>query len=270
MKVHDFLPTLHFIRWVIPFIILAFLVYRPAATIAPKDTAVSAFPPQASKPEASVHSATGEPSSSADAPASTRLPGIDVSHYQGRVVWPSVKSAGVRYVYVKATDGITYTDPRYAENVAALQSLDVPYGAYHFFEPQDDPIAQAKHYLSKVDTTKASLPPVLDVEITRQLKPEQIRSRVKQWLDYVEKETGCRPMLYTYGAFWDENLGAEFSRYPLWLADYAATPTLPEGVEAWRFWQHSEKGQVNGIEPVVDLNWFAGDTKELGKLACKG
>ena len=42
--------------------------------------------------------------------------GIDVSHYQGEVNWPAVAGAGVRFAFIKATDGIQDIDPRFAQN----------------------------------------------------------------------------------------------------------------------------------------------------------
>ena len=46
------------------------------------------------------------------------IPGIDVSHYQGSIDWAKVKAAGIRFVYVKASQGADFTDPRLFANVA--------------------------------------------------------------------------------------------------------------------------------------------------------
>jgi hypothetical protein len=40
------------------------------------------------------------------------LSGIDVSHYQGEVDWPAVAVSGVRFAFIKATDGVDDIDPR--------------------------------------------------------------------------------------------------------------------------------------------------------------
>ena len=45
--------------------------------------------------------------------------GIDVSHHQGKINWSKVQKScpNLKFVYVKATEGKTYVDPRYEENV---------------------------------------------------------------------------------------------------------------------------------------------------------
>jgi hypothetical protein len=40
-------------------------------------------------------------------------------------------------------------------------------------------------------------------------------------------------------------------------------PKVPAGWSSWRFWQHSNRGQVAGIPARVDLDFFAGTMEEL-------
>ena len=47
--------------------------------------------------------------------------GVDVSHYQGKVDWREVRDAGVSFIYLKSTDGVTYTDPKYDDNATAIR-----------------------------------------------------------------------------------------------------------------------------------------------------
>ena len=49
------------------------------------------------------------------------LSGIDVSHYQGEVDWPAVAASGVRFAFIKATDGVDDIDPRFAQNWAGAK-----------------------------------------------------------------------------------------------------------------------------------------------------
>ena len=184
----------------------------------------------------------------------TRAVGIDVSHYQGTIQWPKVVADKIQFAYLKATDGITYTDPRYHANVTELKQSELLHGAYHFYEPNDDAVAQAKHFLTKVTLTDVSLAPVLDVEIHEQVLATDIAHGVRTWLEYVEQATNCRPVIYTYSDFYQTYLGETFDHYPLWLADYAKQPTLPRAQPALAIWQHSQKGRVMGIATEVDLD----------------
>ena len=40
-------------------------------------------------------------------PSSTRIEGIDVSHWQGTIDWPTVWAAGKRFAFIKASESTT-------------------------------------------------------------------------------------------------------------------------------------------------------------------
>lgn len=207
-----------------------------------------------------------EKSNSAD---SKLLAGIDVSYYQGRVNWSKVLSDNINYVYLKATDGITYTDPRFHENQNALIEKRVPHGAYHFFEPNDDGVKQAKNFLSQIEIHKNMLPPVLDIELNKGVENELLKKRAKEWLETVTLELGCRPIIYSYSSFYENNLGSDFSEYPVWIADYEKEPNTPNPATQLLMWQHTQKGDVAGIDTMVDKNLFFGNSCRLNSIKCK-
>ncbi|MBW3570641.1 MAG: glycoside hydrolase family 25 protein [Gemmatimonadetes bacterium] len=198
------------------------------------------------------------------APADAPLPGIDVSHWQGAVDWNRVAADGRHFAFIKATEGGDYTDPRFAENWAGARRAGVIRGAYHFFRPQTDAMAQAAHFVRTVPLAAGDLPPVLDVEVTDGRSLDVVAAGVRTWLEEVERATGRRPILYTRASFWTAQMGGGFGAYPLWVAHYGATePRIPAGWSGWTFWQHSDAGRVDGIVGNVDLNWFNGDREEL-------
>lgn len=197
--------------------------------------------------------------------------GIDVSHFQGVVDWRQVAQAGMSFAFAKATEGITYVDPQFATNWAGIRAAGLLRGAYHFYEANDDATAQAQHFLSTVQLAAGDLPPVLDVETTAGASDEQIWSGVSTWLQIVEQETGRQPILYTAPGFWSSHQpDLALTRYPLWLADYAAHPVLPTGWTSWLFWQHSQTGSVAGVTGAVDLDLFSGTLQQLQALAQGG
>jgi lysozyme len=202
---------------------------------------------------------------------SSGVQGIDVSHFQGVVDWQTVAQAAMAFAFVKATDGITYVDPQLAVNWPGIQAAGLLRGAYHFFEANDDPTLQAEHFLATVQLGPGDLPPVLDVETTAGASNEQLWSGVATWLQTVEQATGRQPILYTAPVFWNAHApDLTLTRYPLWLADYAAEPTLPDGWTSWLFWQHSETGSVAGVTGAVDLDLFSGTAQQLQELAQGG
>jgi lysozyme len=63
-------------------------------------------------------------------------------------------------------------------------------------------------------------------------------------------------------------MSGEFDDYPLWAAHYLEKDR-PRIRRRWIFWQHSEKGRVNGIGMPVDFNVFNGDSADFENLLIK-
>jgi lysozyme len=196
-----------------------------------------------------------------------RVRGIDVSHHQGRINWTAVKRDGIRFVFIKATEGGDWTDPQFQRNWTSARQAGILRGAYHYYRPQTHSAVQARHFLRRVKVGPNDLPPVLDVEATDGVSNATLRRGVRNWLRIVEAETGKRPIIYVSRRF-APRLAAEFGDYPLWIADYRGTgPAVPRGWRRWTFWQHSERGRVSGIRTPVDRNWFRGTLEELRRFA---
>jgi lysozyme len=182
------------------------------------------------------------------------LAGIDVSHFQGEVDWDAVAAAGVRFAFIKATEGLEDVDPRFASNWEGSRAAGLLRGAYHFLHPNLDARQQAAHFLAVVALDDDALPPALDVEVTNGVAPAALTACIRTWLGTVEAALGCKPVVYTDPSFWRTNVGADLGAYPLWLACYAATPEIPASWPSWTFWQHSQSGTVSGIAGPVDLD----------------
>jgi lysozyme len=194
--------------------------------------------------------------------------GIDVSHYQGVVDWQQVARAGVRFVYIKATDGITYRDPEFYSHLKGAQAAGLQTGAYHFFEPDDDPIKQAGNFVTTVQGLELTLMPMLDVEITSNRSAQLISSGVAKFIAEVEQRTGCQTILYSYGDYWQQNLSAQFSSQPFWLADYADSPSVSEQAQAWWLWQYSDSARVAGVKTQVDIDVVIAGESGLDAMKC--
>ncbi len=194
------------------------------------------------------------------------LPGIDISHHQQRIDWQRlVESSELHFVFVKATEGGDFRDSLFAENWAWLREMGIRRGAYHFFRPKRSGALQAEHYLRTVELQPGDLAPVLDIETTDGVSPEKVIREVSEWLRVVEKALQVRPIIYTNQHFYERYLAGYFDDYPLWIARYSDEyPRL--SARFWHFWQYSEKGRLNGIHRLVDLNVFRGTPQMLDRL----
>ncbi|MCS6237696.1 hypothetical protein G3495_21705 [Shewanella baltica] len=74
-------------------------------------------------------------------------------------------------------------------------------------------------------------------------------------------------MLYTdYGFAATVLTDPRFSRYPLWIADYAekvgAVPS-PWATQEWQYRQYRETGTIAGVEGHVDMDRFKGTLPDM-------
>lgn len=181
--------------------------------------------------------------------------GVDVSHYQGEIDWRALRQNGVRFAYIKATDGMVR-------------------GAYHYFSLCKSGAVQAANFIAAIPAGTGSLPHALDVE---QMEPCPKGRRVAHplaeigaFLDAAEKHFGQRPIVYTTQEFYEayfrngwssEQLGKE----RFWLRSLHRAP----GYGQWILWQYHNRGRRDGIDGPVDLNAFNGSVEEFEKFAAR-
>ncbi|MFT4092555.1 MAG: glycoside hydrolase family 25 protein [Niabella sp.] len=208
-----------------------------------------------------------------DMPVAYYIHGIDVSRYQKEIDWEDVKQMNVQgiqidFVFIKATEGVNLTDKCFAPNWKNARKQKIPRGAYHFFNPLQDPAKQAAYYLSRVKLLPGDLPPVLDAEQASILPVNVFRSKLKTWLNIIEAHYKVKPVIYTNADFYNKYLGPEFNDYPLWVAHYYERKK-PRIDRDWTFWQHNDRGNVSGINAKVDFNVFNGDSVAFNTLLVK-
>ena len=209
----------------------------------------------------------------ANNPEGYEVRGIDLSHYQDRIDWERLRNASVqqvplRFMFIKATEGVSLIDENFNENFYQAKRNDIVRGAYHFFVPDADARKQAEFFLKQVHLEPGDLPPVLDVEKSGRLDKQQLRKAVKTWLDIVEKHYGVKPVIYTGYSFKMKYLSdADFDQYPYWIAHYYVNELTYKG--KWDFWQYTDVGRIDGITGHVDCNIFRGSMAELQELTLK-
>jgi lysozyme len=183
------------------------------------------------------------------------LKGIDVSKWQGTIDWKKVKSCGVDFVIIKATEGQRTTDPNFLQNVKGAKEAGLKVGAYHYAHPDNDPIKEVEHFLTVTAGIELDLPPALDLEVNKGLSKAQVTNFARKWLSELEKRIGRKPLFYSYTHFIRSYIGKEVSAWPLWIAHYGVTTPGTNGVwDRWEIFQYSDSGKVAGISGNVDLN----------------
>lgn len=203
-------------------------------------------------------------------PAKYTIHGIDVSRYQQDIDWEMVKKMKVKdvaigFVFIKATEGTSYVDGQYRQNLYNARANKVPVGSYHFFTPSRSGKLQAQNFIRHANIKKGDLPPVLDVEQANGSSVATVQQKVAEWLTEVENKYHVKPIIYSNASFYTTYLAGSFDDYPLWVAHYLVKDK-PRISRNWLFWQHSESGLVSGIRTMVDFNVFNGDSSDFKKL----
>ena len=198
-----------------------------------------------------------------------QIHGIDVSKYQGDINWNEVRNSGVKFVWIKATEGGDYLDNKFAQNWMLAKQVGIPHGAYHFMywcRPAEE---QAQWFIQNVPKEPDALPPVLDVEwnpmsktCPRRVSSEVARAEMKIILDAMERAYGKKPVIYTSVDFYRDVLKDALTDYPMWVRCVKTYPAAIYGSRRWHFWQHSAHAHVPGIRGNVDENAFYGSPRE--------
>ena len=191
--------------------------------------------------------------------------GIDVSSYQGRISWPLVKQmhegpVHITFAFIKATSGLITTDLYYQHNWHDAQKAGIVCGAYHYFRPKLSGKLQARFFLQNVKLNKGDMPPVVDVETLDNVSPQQMRAELNAFLEYVFQQTKIQPVIYSGLTFYTRYLDGFYSNQTVWLAHYYMPQLVVSKNINWKFWQHSDRARVNGINHAVDFDVFKGDS----------
>ena len=189
--------------------------------------------------------------------------GIDVSRYQRDIDWDKVGCDSlVTFVYIKATEGATLTDPYYATNIEGARKQNIKVGSYHYFSTKSTVDAQYANFSKRLKEHKQDLIPMIDVEDRGTWGRSQLIDSVTKMAQLIEQHYGRKPMIYTMADFYNTNLAPQFNAYPLYIGRYSTSkPQLKWGGKC-TIWQHTEHGIITGINRHVDLCTF-NDNKSI-------
>lgn len=182
--------------------------------------------------------------------------GIDISHHQGTIDWPLLRTQEVDFAYIKASEGGDWRDPTFKSNWAGASAARIPRGAYHFFTLCRSGASQAHNFLAAVPVDPRALPPAVDLEDLTHCADGMTRPRfhreLANFLRVVEARDHRPGLLY---------LTAEFDRAyqvsarvprPLWLRSLLLPPRFT--ARTWTMWQASNYRRLDGIRSRVDWN----------------
>ncbi|MBS0385783.1 MAG: lysozyme [Proteobacteria bacterium] len=199
------------------------------------------------------------------APSADRyVQGVDVSAHQGHIDWDALARAGVRFAYIKSSEGASFVDPRFSANWRDAGRAGLRRGAYHRFTLCRSAAGQAANFIRTVPRAGDALPPAVDVENFQDCASQTAVAQIEEFLDTVEAHYGARPILYVTRQFHDAHQ-RDFPHERFWIRSLYAPPEF--GRADWVIWQHHNNATRPGIEAPVDLDAFRGDEAALARFA---
>jgi GH25 family lysozyme M1 (1,4-beta-N-acetylmuramidase) len=199
------------------------------------------------------------------------IQGISISHHQATVNFTEAHSMGLQFAFIKATEGTTYTDPKFSAHYASATTAGFLRGSAHIAQPLSSAgSTQANFFLSNGggwNNDSVTLPGVLDLggECTG-MGTKAMKDWIHAFGEEYETATGRWPVLKADNSWWVQCTGntKEFvNKTDLMLVHWGPSPgSVPGGWNHWTFWQYAENGAWGGNSEV-----FNGDTNELKVLA---
>lgn len=193
---------------------------------------------------------------------------IDISNNNGGLNVANIKADGV---IAKATENNNFTDRLMPTFMSQAENSDKLTGLYHFARPGDWKV-QADYFLRTAKPYLSHSILVLDYENT--VVTYGGVQWALNWLDYVYKQTGNKPLIYLGLA--DENYynwAPIANKYSVWIAQYndmaphyGFSPRALYGkVRNWNkmtMFQYTANGRLNGYNGPLDLDVYYGSKQD--------
>ncbi|MBQ7013681.1 MAG: Ig-like domain-containing protein [Oscillospiraceae bacterium] len=197
--------------------------------------------------------------------------GVDVSKYQYNIDWQAVADDGIDYAIVRVgfrgygESGVLAMDTMYETNIKGAIEAGLDVGVYFFTQAlnEREAVEEAQYVLKQLEGYELRMPVYIDIENVEgavgrmdsaELSSEELTAICDAFCSTIE-QAGYRAGVYANKYWLTELLDAEYlsSNYEIWLANYTTETTYEGEYEAW---QYTCKGNVEGIEVLVDRDVY--------------
>lgn len=160
--------------------------------------------------------------------------GFDVAGYQDT----DYATSGVDFIFVKATEGTGYINPKHDAQVAHGRSHGLIIGHYHFVRP-GSMSAQVDYFLDH------ARPQPHDMLCLDWEDPDVTGAQKDAFLKYLTAKTPQKSILYANRDFWLHRDSTSYCADGLWIADPSAPKGHPRVEHPWLFHQYSSAGGID-------------------------
>ena len=209
--------------------------------------------------------------------------GIDISKWQGNINFNTVAAhiPKVTFIAAKASEGMTYKDPRFDYNWQEMKRISVGRIAYHYMRfdypaqaQMDNLLAATKDWNWEHDRL------ALDCEEEGAKTANEITGIVNSCAEILKGVTGRYPIIYSRAEWVNRKMIVSWMpKYDWWLAHYLKAlpdplytpekmppPALPKGVSTWLIHQTGSRGKSIGAESrYMDYDRWNGTEADVRK-----
>lgn len=198
------------------------------------------------------------------------IKGLDVSNWQGAMTSAALDGYRPQFAVIKATEGHTWHDPFFRQNLSLMQSYGVPIlGAYHRLR-HGDPTGQLDNFQSVVRDPRGLIV-MVDVE-----ESDLSFDDVSGWYDGWNRRTDHYPcVLYTGDWFWmGKRWGAGSNFGPLWAAPNRGYPGPRFNDSDWHAgyggWNDLTIAQYATNKALGDMDYYRGTVAQMAAALTRG
>lgn len=187
-----------------------------------------------------------------------KIPGIDVSRYQGLIDWTDVVNSGIKFAIIKAggSDAGRYKDSYFESNYQNARATGMKVGCYYIhgkgFTSSSAGLADAQHFLSLISGKEFDYPCFSDIEIPSSATKKGNTDAVITFCDSIIN-AGFKSGIYAsdISGFKEKLEIDRLGKYDKWVARYGSEPVYATD---YVMWQYSSQGNVQGIKGRVDMD----------------
>lgn len=189
-----------------------------------------------------------------------KLKGIDVSKWNGKIDWVSVRNAGIQFVMIRAgvgsSRGAYSMDVKFDYNIRGAASVGLKVGVYlySYARTPADAIGEAEYMIRILEPYRhmISFPVVYDIEDgTQEEMGRNVITAMCAGFCSKIRAAGYKPMIYSSKSWLDSLIRVSDVDADVWLAQWRSEPTW-DG--KFTMWQYTDNGTVPGISGAVDMN----------------
>ncbi|MEU4150828.1 GH25 family lysozyme [Streptomyces sp. NPDC026659] len=167
------------------------------------------------------------------------IKGVDVAAYQSS----TYDLKGLDFVFVKATEGTSYANPKMPAQVARAREAGLVTGFYHF-QRKGNPEAQAAYFVSRAGARPGEI-----LACDWESAPDGTYPSNEEKDRFIRECKRLAPtqrvVLYCNTSFWLTHDKTSYAGDGLWIADPSSPIGQPRIKHAWLYHQYSSAGGID-------------------------